>query len=69
MVEPRQDLLTDWVQVMGDEARPDDNGLVVITRGTARLAQYALRIKNAADDYSRNYGVAERELTAVLGSS
>lgn len=65
MVEPRQNVLTDWVQVMGNQAEPDDNELVVITRGTARLAQYALRIKNA-EDYYWNYGAAERELGAVL---
>lgn len=57
----------DWNKVMADcgGAHPDDNELVIITRGTARLAASTLRAQNAADFY-HNYGAAEREVLAVL---
>lgn len=57
----------DWNKVMKDcgGAYPDDNGLVVLTRGTARLAASALRAQNASD-YYHNYSAAEHEVLAVL---
>jgi hypothetical protein len=61
-------VMTDWNEVMAGYggARPDDNDLVQITRGTARLARAALHAQNETD-YYHNYGAAERELLTALG--
>jgi hypothetical protein len=58
--------MTDWNEVMQGYggARPDDNDMVRITRGTARLARAALHAQNETD-YYHNFGAAERELTAL----
>jgi hypothetical protein len=55
--------MTDWNDVMRGYggARPDDNDMVQITKGTARLARAALHEQNEFD-YYHNFGAAEREL-------
>jgi hypothetical protein len=60
--------MTDWNEVMRGcgGARPDDNDMVQITRGTARLARAALKAQNETD-YYHNFGAAERELITALG--
>jgi hypothetical protein len=60
--------MTDWNEIMRGYggARPDDNDMVQITRGTARLARAALHLQNETD-YYHNFGAAERELLAALG--
>lgn len=59
----------DWNKIMNGYggARPDANECVVVTRGTARLANSALRSQNAAD-YYHNYGAAEVELKNAMES-
>jgi hypothetical protein len=47
-------------------ARADDNDMVQITKGTARLARAALHAQNETD-YYHNFGAAERELLTALG--
>jgi hypothetical protein len=63
------DGMTDWNEVMDGYggARPDDNDMVQITKGTARLARAAIHEQNEFD-YYHNFGAAERELlTATRG--
>lgn len=57
----------DWFKVLGETsgARPDDNELTEVTRGTLRHAAGALRTMNA-DDYYHNNGAAEHEIIDVL---
>jgi len=57
----------DWNKVMADcgGAHPDDNGCVIITRGTARLAASAIRASQEEAAY-HNFNAAEVELLAVL---
>jgi hypothetical protein len=64
------DGMTDWNEVMKEYggARPDDNDMVQITRGTARLARSALKAQNETD-YYHNFGAAERELLTALGET
>lgn len=60
----------DWVRLMADcgGVEMDANELVSVTRETARLAETALRAKNA-EEYYHNYGAAEREIQRALKES
>jgi hypothetical protein len=53
----------DWTKINNQEA--EDNGYIIITKGTAKLALSALE-QVMEIDYYNNYGAAGEELSDIL---
>lgn len=61
---PMAKVRPDWTKINDQDA--GDNGYVVITKGTAKLAKSSI-LSQMALDYYHNYGAAYQELKDILG--